>query len=124
MPTVEPTRIDATEHVPVTAWDFAAATDAPVVIAIHDFTANGLWFGDLAEALNGRVRIIAPDLRGRAASVSAPAPRRPDDHIADVIALADRIGAATFAIVGHGTGAQLALDVALFRMGCEYGVGL
>lgn len=114
-PTVRPTepdRIAATAEVPVTAWSFGTDPDAPVVLAVHDFTANGLWFGDLAEACGPGVRLVAPDLRGRGASVAAPPPGDIDVHVADLIGLADRTGAATFPIVGHGTGAMLALTVA------------
>lgn len=108
----EPTRIDPDTSVPITAWAFDAAPDAPVAIGIADFTAGGLWFGDLAESLDGRVRVIAPDLRGRAASMTAPPPGSIDDHACDVLGLADRCDAATFTLVGHGTGAAVALAVA------------
>jgi pimeloyl-ACP methyl ester carboxylesterase len=86
--------------------------DAPVVIAVHDLTANGLWFGDLADAVAARARVVAPDLRGRAASSSAPPAATIDDHVADLLALAHRVDAATFSLVGHGTGAMPALAAA------------
>ncbi|MEI2732132.1 MAG: alpha/beta hydrolase [Dermatophilaceae bacterium] len=46
---------------------------APVVVAVHGITANGLWFRPLAHALAARlgaggVRLLAPCLRGRADS--------------------------------------------------------
>lgn len=112
MPPTEPARIAPTAEVPITSWTFGAEAHAPAVIAVHDFSANGLWFGDLADACGARVRVIAPDLRGRAASVTALAPTSLDDHVADLLGLADRAGASTFSIVGHGTGAAIALAVA------------
>jgi pimeloyl-ACP methyl ester carboxylesterase len=112
MPPTEPDRISPTTEVPITSWSFQADAVAPVVIGIHDFTANGLWFGDLAVAGDAHVRVVAPDLRGRAASVTAPPPAALDDHVADLLGLADQLDAATFSIVGHGTGGMLALAVA------------
>lgn len=112
MPSPEPTRITRVGGRPITAWDFGAAADEPVVLAVHDLTANGLWFGDLADAGAGRFRLVAPDLRGRAASVAAPPPDTIDDLVADLCGLVDRVGVTTFSIVGHGTGATLALAVA------------
>jgi len=114
MPEGEPTRLGPAAGLPITSWDFGGDTDtsAPVALAVHDFTANGLWFGDLADGGSGRFRLVAPDLRGRAASVAAPAAATLADHIADVVGLADHIGAATFAVVGHGTGAVVALATA------------
>ncbi len=51
---------------------------APVVVAVHGITANGLWFGPLAHALADRlgaggVRLLAPCLRGRADSAGVTA---------------------------------------------------
>lgn len=112
MPPTEPTRIDPSGRAAVTAWTFDAPADAPLVAGIADFTAGGLWFGDLAEMVRGHARVVAPDLRGRAASASAPPPASIDDHVADVLALADGFGATTFALVGHGTGAIVALAAA------------
>lgn len=109
----EPLRLAPDATTPVVAWDFPTTPEAPVVIGLHDFTANGLWFGDLAEACAGHAHLVAPDLRGRAGSLTAPLPRSAADHVSDVLGLADRLGAAAFMVVGHGTGAWLALQVAV-----------
>lgn len=108
----EPRRLDPDTASPITGWDFGGTPNRAVVVAVHDLTANGLWFGDLAAACGEDVRLVAPDLRGRAASMGAPPPESINTHVTDVAAVADRVGAATFTLVGHGTGAQVALSVA------------
>ena len=52
----------------------AAEPDAPVAIAAHGITGNGLSWARVAELLDGRVTLLAPDLRGRAGSRHAPGP--------------------------------------------------
>ncbi len=113
MPPIEPSRVAPDAHRPVTAWSFSTEVDAPVVIAVHDFTANGLWFGDLAAAVRKDLHLAAPDLRGRGASVAAPAPATLADHVSDLCGVADALDAATFSVVGHGTGAVVALAAAV-----------
>jgi pimeloyl-ACP methyl ester carboxylesterase len=48
--------------------------DAPAVIAAHGITANALSWAAVARELAGSVRLIAPDLRGRAGSAGLPEP--------------------------------------------------
>lgn len=96
----------------VGAWIFEGPADAPVVLAVHDFTANGLWFGDLADAVAPDWRLASLDLRGRAGSRGAAPPASIADHVADVVCLADRVGAPRCTLVGHGTGAAVALECA------------
>ncbi|MEU6476573.1 alpha/beta fold hydrolase [Streptomyces sp. NPDC047017] len=43
----------------------AADPGAPVVLALHGITANGLMWARVAHHLAGRVTLVAPDLRGR-----------------------------------------------------------
>ena len=55
------------------------AADAPVVLAVHGITANGLSWRRVADELGrrhgpGAVRFLAPDLRGRGDSRSVPGP--------------------------------------------------
>lgn len=109
----EPRRLASDAASPVTGWDFGGVGGgARHVIAVHDFTASGLWFGDLAEACPHDVRLTALDLRGRAASVTAPPASSLTTHVVDVLAVADRAGADSFTVVAHGTGAIVALEVA------------
>jgi pimeloyl-ACP methyl ester carboxylesterase len=82
---------------------------APVVIAVHGITANGLSWLCVAEELfrrrgPGSVRFLAPDLRGRACSRYAPGPYGLGTHAGDVLAIADVFGTRP-TLVGHSMGA-------------------
>ena len=76
----------------------------PVVIAAHGITGNALAFGRVAEALAGRVRLVAPDLRGRARSAGLPGPYGMAAHAADLIAVADHLGLDRVPLAGHSMG--------------------
>jgi pimeloyl-ACP methyl ester carboxylesterase len=78
------------------------------VIAVHGITANAYSFGPLAEILAGRVELIAPDLRGRAASGGVGGPYGLATHADDLIALMDHLGLSTAVLVGHSMGAFVA----------------
>ena len=71
------------------------ADDAPVVIAVHGITANGMCWPLVADELAGRrpgVRFLAPDLRGRAESAADDDHPGLDVHVADLVALAGEHG--------------------------------
>ena len=78
--------------------------DGPVVLAAHGITANSVSFTRLAQELGGRVRLVAPDLRGRGRSNGLPGPYGMAAHAADLIAVADHLGAERPALAGHSMG--------------------
>lgn len=83
--------------------------DAPLVLAVHGITANGLSWVCVAEELfrrrgPGRVRFLAPDLRGRAGSRYASGPYGLGTHADDVLALAGSVGGRPV-LLGHSMGA-------------------
>jgi pimeloyl-ACP methyl ester carboxylesterase len=84
----------------------------PTVIAVHGITANALSWAAVARELAGRVRLIAPDLRGRAASAQLPGPFGMAAHAADMVAVADHLGLERFAIAGHSMGGFVATETA------------
>src|SRR5439155_3555932 len=86
----------------------AARPDAPVAVAAHGITANGLSFGRVAAALGGQVTLAAPDLRGRAGSRDAPGPYGIARHAADLVAVLDTLGVPEAVLVGHSMGAWVA----------------
>ncbi|GAA2039138.1 alpha/beta fold hydrolase [Terrabacter terrae] len=88
------------------------APDAPVVLAIHGITANGLSWSRVADEVGrrhgaGGVRFLAPDLRGRGDSRSAPGPYGLAAHVEDLTSIATVFGAAPV-LVGHSMGAFIA----------------
>lgn len=78
--------------------------DGPTVLAVHGITANALSWAAVARELAGRVRLVAPDLRGRAGSAGLPGPYGMAAHAADLIALADHLGLERVALAGHSMG--------------------
>lgn len=89
----------------------AGPADGPPVILLHGFPEA--WFGwraQIGPLAGAGYRVIAPDQRGynlsdKPAGVDA---YRLDTLAADVLALADAVGARTFSLVGHDWGASVA----------------
>ncbi|MET7547165.1 alpha/beta hydrolase [Streptomyces sp. NBC_01724] len=86
----------------------AGEPGAPVVVALHGITANALSWGTVARMLAGRVTLIAPDLRGRAASAGLPGPYGIAAHADDVAALSEGLGLDRVVLAGHSMGAFVA----------------
>lgn len=89
----------------------AVDDDARVVLAVHGITANGLSWRAVADELArrrpGAVRLLAPDLRGRAASADLPGPFGLGVHAEDVAGIASSLPGPPV-LVGHSMGAYVA----------------
>lgn len=96
-----------------------ADSSAPVVVAVHGITSNGLSWQCVADELYrrrgpGSVRLLAPDLRGRGDSRDAPGPYGLATHASDLVAISDVFGVRPL-LVGHSSGAfAVALTGALY----------
>ncbi|ADU48430.1 alpha/beta hydrolase [Intrasporangium calvum] len=89
-----------------------AREDAPVIVAVHGITANGLSWRRVADEVGrrhgpGSIRFLAPDLRGRGGSRRVPAPYGLAAHVKDLTSIASVFGAAPL-LVGHSMGAFVA----------------
>jgi pimeloyl-ACP methyl ester carboxylesterase len=84
----------------------------PTVLVAHGITANALSWARVAGALAGRVRLVAPDLRGRARSAGLPGPYGMAAHAADLMAVADHLGLSRVALAGHSMGAFVVTEAA------------
>ncbi|MDQ6608120.1 MAG: alpha/beta hydrolase [Actinomycetota bacterium] len=85
----------------------------PPVIAVHGITASSRTWLAVARALGHRVPLVAVDLRGRGASHVLPAPYGTAAHVADLLALLDRLELARAVLVGHSLGAYLVSRLAV-----------
>jgi pimeloyl-ACP methyl ester carboxylesterase len=93
----------------------AGPADAPPVILLHGFPESHRTWRGLAPLLDDRFRLVMPDQRGFAGS------DRPQDVDAyqadllvdDIFALAEALGIARFALVGHDWGGAIAWPAAL-----------
>jgi len=101
--------------VPVRGGDLAVGVwgpdDAPTVLALHGITASHRAWSLVAEALPS-LRIVAPDLRGRARSRSLPGPWGMSTHAEDVVAVLDEIGAHSAVVAAHSMGAFVGATLA------------
>ena len=81
------------------------------VLAIHGITASRLAWPFVAERLTG-IRLIAPDLRGRARSNQLPPPWSMTDHADDMARVLDALHLNRAVVVGHSMGAFVAVRFA------------
>jgi pimeloyl-ACP methyl ester carboxylesterase len=94
--------------------DTATDGGTPVlVLAAHGITANALSWQPVADEVSRRsgptaVRLLAPDLRGRAGSRGLRGPGGLGAHVDDLIAVADAAGADRVVLLGHSMGAFVA----------------
>lgn len=98
------------------AYDVAGAAEAPVALLLHDSADDRRAWRALAMDMVEDFRTIAPDLRGFGESGWPPAPGAAPaigDYADDLIALLDGEGVNTFAVIGAGFGAEVALELAL-----------
>jgi len=92
----------------------AAPGGTDPVLAIHGITANSREWLAVARALEGRATLLAPDLRGRAASGGLPAPYGMAAYVRDMLSVLDHFGLERAVLVGHSLGgyavARFAVD--------------
>ena len=81
--------------------------DGPPILALHGATSTRHFWSRLAGAAAGR-RVIAPDLRGRGASMDMGEPYGLHQHVADLVGLLDELELRDVALVGHSLGAFVA----------------
>ena len=92
-------------------WPAHTAT-APTVIAVHGGTCSHRVWHKLAEALDGRATLIAPDFRGANASEAVGPPFGLRAHADDVRRVADRFGARRVVLAGWSLGGFIAANAA------------
>lgn len=84
------------------------------VVLIHPAGATASTWGQFAEELAARTRVIAYDRRGYRRSGGDPV-RAIAEHTADAAALIERLDAAPAVVVGTSVGATIAIDLARLR---------
>jgi lipase len=101
-----------TVDVPVTGGTLRVRTwgdRGPVVLCAHGITATHTEFQFLADELDGEMRLIAPDLRGRGRSNAIAGPFGMSAHAADMVAVLDHLGLKQAdVLLGHSMGGFVA----------------
>ena len=88
----------------------------PVVLALHGMSQTHMSYRSLARELDRcapDIALIAPDLRGRGRSAKLPRPFGIAQHMVDLIAVMDHVGAERAILVGHSMGCSFAARFAL-----------
>ncbi len=85
---------------------------SPLVILIHGITASSRSWALISKRLAGEVALAAVDLAGRADSAGVGGPFGIRRHAADVVAIADKLGATSVVLVGHSMGGWIAATAA------------
>jgi pimeloyl-ACP methyl ester carboxylesterase len=90
------------------------SVDAPLALCLPGLSANLTIFDYLCERIAGdHLQTVAVDLRGRGKSaITGPGAYGWDKHARDVFALADRLGAKHFSIIGQSMGGGVAIEAA------------
>lgn len=85
--------------------------DGPPVLGIQGITGTHMAWSSIAEALNGAVTLICPDLRGRGKSASLPGPFGMEAHARDYVAVLDHLKIDRVPIAGMSMGGYVAAMV-------------
>lgn len=88
------------------------AGGAPVVLALHGGASSHRAWAVIARALAGEVTVVAPDLRGAAASTELPGPYGMTQHVADLQAVLDHLGVERAVVAGWSLGGFVAATFA------------
>jgi len=100
----------------VPAHRFVGSPDAAALaFVLHGALGSSQNWMTFAKSLAARtpdVRYLLVDLRGHGASLGAPAPHGLTAAATDLVALADDLGRAPRAVIGHSLGGKVALEYA------------
>jgi pimeloyl-ACP methyl ester carboxylesterase len=86
--------------------------DSPPILFLHHFTGNSIQALRLARLLNGRRRLIAPDLRGRGKTDMPFGEYGIQAHLREIVGCLDRLKIGRCVVAGHSFGANLAVFLA------------
>lgn len=88
-------------------------SSAPVVVLLHGWPQNSACWDQLTPLLPGRLRVIAPDLRGYGLSDKPQGGYSKRRMAADIVELLDALSIEDVHLVGHDRGARVAHRFAL-----------
>lgn len=97
---------------PLGQLHYAEQGEGPALLLLHQTPRSHDEFAELMPLLGREVRAIAMDMYGFGLSAKPAAPQTVEQYAAGVLALADALGLGEFAVLGHHTGAVVAVEVA------------
>src|SRR5207248_3922254 len=91
-------------------WTWPGA--APPTLLLHGIGNYGRYWDLFADAITGRLQLVAPDARGHGESGRPAEGYAPADFAVDALAVLDRIGIKRAVIVGHSMGGLHSINLA------------
>lgn len=95
------------------AYRVAGRPDAPALVLVNSLGTDARIWDRVIDRLSGRYRVVSYDKRGHGLSDSPPGPYSLDDHVADLLGVAERAGLGTFALAGVSVGGLIAQGLAV-----------
>jgi len=92
-------------------WDHPGA--GPDTLLLHGIGHAGRQWDFFARAVDGRLRLLAPDARGHGDSAKPADAYALDDFVADIVAILDGLELARVVLVGHSMGGAHAVAFTL-----------
>ena len=99
MPTQRDVRGDAG---PLAVWEWPGGD--PRALLLHGIGNYGRYWDAFADAVAGRLRLVAPDARGHGDSAKPADAYAPSDFVGDAVAILDACGIDRALVVGHSMG--------------------
>jgi esterase len=98
------------DAVALRAWEWPG--DPPATLLLHGIGNYGRYWDFFADAIAGRLRLIATDARGHGESGKPADGYAPEEFVADAIAVLDALAIERAVIVGHSMGGTHAIRLA------------
>jgi pimeloyl-ACP methyl ester carboxylesterase len=92
------------------AWEWPG--DGPATLLLHGIGNYGRYWDFFADAVAGRLRLVAPDARGHGESGRPVDDYAPQAFVADAVAILDALGVDRALVVGHSMGGTHAIRLA------------
>ena len=83
-------------------WEWPG--DGPATLLLHGIGNYGRYWDAFADAIGGRLRLIAPDARGHGDSAKPEDAYAPSAFVGDALAVLDAFGVDRAVVVGHSMG--------------------
>ncbi|MEX2046893.1 MAG: alpha/beta hydrolase, partial [Chloroflexota bacterium] len=103
-------RAGAGPSFPLKVWEWSG--DAPPCLLLHGIGNYGRYWDFFADAVAGRLRLVAPDARGHGESGQPDGAYAPEEFVADAIAILDALAIDSALLVGHSMGGTHAIRLA------------
>lgn len=96
--------------IPLQTWSWPGR--APACLLLHGIGNYGRYWDFFADAVAGRMRLVAPDARGHGESGRRAGQYAPRDFVADALAVIDALAIDSAVVVGHSMGGTHAIRLA------------